>query len=382
MIHKFITTILFLSFSYSAFATEKPYPFWLAEKDNKKVYMLGTVHTTGLDAYQCPSEIKNRIENSDLVFTESGSLTNHLLSMEDRRALMIGSESEKEAVLDNLPEEDRIKVSKAFTNRYDWFTPHFRLNYLNIKYESWGDATFEELSPQTQDFLINHGFKPSTYNKEDFLKEAFYFIYRTAFYDDFFDTDLMDVEVSLFTKSNKIPIKALDNEKSLYPEKDFQDLMSKKTTQLVQINSIEEYVGAYDQLKEGFSLNNTKSLEKDLSDISQALLKEQEQKTEGIGTDNLFKNVVSYIQDQTEVVLSAVSQTLYQNNLEDSLLLNRNIIWVEKINQALNTEENNSIFVAGGAFHFLGTDSVRDMLKEEGFNIKKLHCSEESLIQD
>ena len=58
MIHKFITTILFLTFSYSAFATEKPYPFWLAEKNGKKVYMLGTIHFAGLKEYQCPSEIK------------------------------------------------------------------------------------------------------------------------------------------------------------------------------------------------------------------------------------------------------------------------------------------------------------------------------------
>ena len=84
--------------------------------------------------------------------------------------------------------------------------------------------------------------------------------------------------------------------------------------------------------------------------MSQNNLKEQEQKTEGAVTDNLLKN--------------------------------RNIIWVEKINQALNTEENNTIFVAGGVLHFLGSDNVIDMLEEEGFNIKRLHCSEESLIQD
>ena len=359
MIHKLITTILFLTFSYSVFATEKPYPFWLAEKNGKKVYMLGTIHLAGLKEYQCPSEIKNRIESSDLVFTETGSPIHHILSVEDRRTLMIGSESEKQDVLNKLPtKEDRIKISKAFTNRYSYYSQIFRLNeFGDMKFKSERDATFEDLNSQTQEFLINHGFKPSTYNKEDFLKETLYFLYLTTYYDAFFDVDQMDNEVILFAKSNKTPLRALDNNNTRpMSEKEFQDkMMSKKTIGFVGITGIEDFVESYDQMKESFSLVIKNTVETVLSNLSQALyqnnLKEQEQTIEEVVTDN-------------------------------PLLKNRNIIWVEKINQALNTEENNTIFVAGGAAHFLGPDNVIDMLKEASFNIKKLHCSEESLTQD
>ena len=267
------------------------------------------------------------------------------LSLEDKRTLVIGSESEKQDVLNNLTEEERIKVSKS--SRIEALSQKL-LEHLLIK--SGESATFEDLSSQAQEFLINHGFKPSAYNKEDFLKETFYFLYLTAFYDAFFDMDqFMDNEVALFSKNNKIPIKALDNDQlSLVSEKDTQNSMSEKEGYPVMINTIEQLIATYEEEKEIFSSLLKTLKDQTLSSLSQGHLKELEQEI----------------------------------NVTDNLLKNRNIIWVEKINQALNTEENNTIFVAGGAAHFLGPDNVIDMLKEASFNIKKLHCSEESLIQD
>ena len=336
MMHKFIKTILFLTFSYSAFATEKPYPFWLAEKNDKKIYILGTILVTGLNAYQCNFEVKNRIASSDLVFMETVIPTNHPLSMADRRALTIGSESEKQDVLNKLPTKDREKVSKIFTNRYELNSQTLRLsNFGNNKLESEVFATFEDLSSQAQDFLINHGFKLSKYNTETFLKEVGYFIYLTAFYDAFYDTDIMEIEVSLFTRSNKIPLKGLDhNDIDLMSEKEFQDKMSKKTTHLVGIDWVNRLVADYKYIKKDFSVLFTG-------------LSELEQQFEGV--------------------------------VKDTLLKNNNNIWVEKINQALNTEENNTIFVAVDILYFLGPDNMIDMLKEAGFSIKKLHCSEEEI---
>ena len=354
MIHKLITTLLFLSFSYSAFATEKPYPFWLAEKDGKKVYMLGTVHATSLKEYQCNSKIKNHIKSSDLVFLEKAGPTN-LLSIEDRRALYIGSESEKQDVLSKLPDKDRISISKS--NRFEAIV--VQAIRMNVLMKSGESATFEDLNSQAQEFLINHGFKPSTYNEEIFLKETFYFIYLTAFRDALLDFDHMGIEIALFSKSNKIPMKSLDKDQiSFVSEKDSQDSRSEKEAHPVMINTIEQFIATYEEQKKAFS--SIFKAEKDtvLSSLSQGHLKEQEQ------------------------TIDKAQEQKLEGMVKDKLLKNRNIIWVEKITQALNTEENNTIFVAGGVLHFLGSDNVIDRLKEEGFNIKKLHCSEESLIQD
>ena len=342
MIHKFITTILFLTFSYSAFAQqEKPLPFWLAEKDDKKVYLLGTIHTTGLNSYQCPSEIKNRVKNSDLVFVETNSFKDYNFNREEQRILFIGSESQKQELLSKLPEEDRIAVSKAVTNIVKSFDMINRIVNQPVKYASGGFSTFENLNPQTQEFLINHSFKPSKYNKKDFLKEVAYFILLIVYYDASFDVDSMDSEIALFSKNNKIPLKGLDKDKKLISEKEFQDAMSKKDTIFVTIDNVEQTIANYELFKEQKSSIIKFSTEYFLNKISQGNFKEIEQTIDG----------------------------------KNALLKNRNIIWVEKINQALNTEENNTIFVAGGILHFLGSDNMIDMLKEEGFNIKKLHCS-------
>ena len=57
----------------------------------------------------------------------------------------------------------------------------------------------------------------------------------------------------------------------------------------------------------------------------------------------------------------------------------RNTVMADKVAQLIRSSPEKKLFVAFGASHFLGNGSVVDMLREEGFQVERVHAFEKIL---
>ena len=64
------------------------------------------------------------------------------------------------------------------------------------------------------------------------------------------------------------------------------------------------------------------------------------------------------------------------NDIKIILLKNRNALWLEKLLEALESQDYEQIFLAAGAAHFTEYANLLDMLKAEGFSIRPVTCPE------
>jgi len=58
-----------------------------------------------------------------------------------------------------------------------------------------------------------------------------------------------------------------------------------------------------------------------------------------------------------------------------SVRKNRNILMADRIEEFINSDAYKSIFAMAGALHFLGEDSIIDILKERGYKVKRIKKS-------
>lgn len=64
----------------------------------------------------------------------------------------------------------------------------------------------------------------------------------------------------------------------------------------------------------------------------------------------------------------------YTKKQMEALLLDRNIVWLDKLEEA--RENYDHIFVAGGTLHFIGPDNLVTLLKNRGYSVTRITCEE------
>ena len=305
-------------------------PFaWSVEKDGKTHYILGTLHG-GVSLEKdvtCSDKIIEQIEKSDLVFLESSIISVFAqLSEEDRVALFTGSKEEREEVMNRFaPEIQQTIIERKQTAKQ----MIMKLFPFQAIYE--GNESFKDLSENTKEFLISHG-ADTQGNYGDY----FYFIYEILYYKAFFAIDDgIDLQVAKIAQSNEIKIKALDDNSNI--THDLRAENSKKPMAPVSRVDIEVLVEIFNQIFENFK---------------QSLLQKRQ----------------PYISGDREVFKSI------EIGSKKALLKNRNESWLKKFTEAHANPKHNSIFLAGGTSHFVGSFNLIDWLKEEGFSINPITC--------
>ena len=154
-----------------------PY-FWKIEKEGKTFYILGTMHiTVSLDELPCPNNIKDKLKNSDLVFSEFSNTWTNILKKE------------------KLEETDE-ELNHLYTQ-----------NGFDLIY-SEDDSYFTHLSIEAQKFFREKGVS----NK---LSYAGYMVARDALcfteaYGDASVQKSLDKDIIETAKSENISIKPLD----------------------------------------------------------------------------------------------------------------------------------------------------------------------------
>ena len=191
--------------------------------------------------------------------------------------------------------------------------------------------SFKDLSENTKEFLIRHGV-----DTQGNYGDYFYFIYEILYYKVFFAIDdSIDSQVAKIAQSNEIKIKALDDNSNI--THDLQAENSKKPIQPINRINIEVLVEISNQIFE---------------DFKQSVLQKRQ----------------PYISGNREAFKSI------ETGSKKALLKNRNESWLKKFTEAHENPKHNSIFIAGGTSHFVGSFNLIDWLREEGFSVNPITC--------
>ena len=309
--------------------------FWSAEKNGKTVYLLGTIHMgVSLKDLTCSDKIFESLKTSDLVFLEIEKLS-ETLSENDKKIVLTGSLEEREEILKRLSQEDRKKIENTKNLILKGVIPSlFPYQFVDEERESP-----ENLSRAIKEFLTDRGITL----QENFADIA-YSLSLTAYYDAFFSfPDQMDVQIGRIAQEENIRISTLDDKSATVRE-----LNENKTADLkkplLEINSdfIEESVRTYNQSVEFLKAD--------------------------------FKDSISfYLKGPSTEALKNLPEHLNDNDIETTLLKNRNALWLEKLLKALENQDYGQIFLAG---HFTASANLLDMLKAEGFSVRPVTCPE------
>ena len=322
--------ILFLALSISAIAKSNPdSPFaWTVEKDGKTSYILGTVHAgVPLEDIPCADTLSEKIQNSDLLFVENATIKGDFerLSEEEQQKLFTGSAKEQVEIMSRLSIETQEEIRERKAAFINILKDMFTYSYIDVSGES-----YTELSSENQDFLINHGL-----DTEDSYAELIYRLNAIAYYRAYHSLPSLDKQVKQMALSHSVEIKPLDNNKRL--NKDFYNkASSNKPIQFVGLNDVEETINSLDNITELYQ--------------------------------QILLNPAKIYQFYDDMLFQTPNKGLDHQ----ILLKNRNKLWLEKFLTA--REEYESIFLAGGLKHFIGDDSLLNMLEQEGFSIQRITC--------
>ena len=320
-------------------------PFWKAEKDNQIFHMLGTIHLgVSIEDFQCSKIVQDKMKETDLLFVENFNPGTEYLynDVEDTmRKIFLGSKEEKKQIMSQLSEEtkertkNRINIPKLIS-----IINQIKLNIGQGNKLIEDEGQFKDLSKASQNFLIQHGLYGENKNYLDYYFDIFF----TATYDAFFSQKkYLDAEVVKLALDHNIPIESLDENKNTTAdlEQEITDLykMEGQDTQ-VSNTDIDQIIADYENIKQQY-LDSYSLL------VSNYKSMDWKSQTEGFGS----------------VIIKIVNWFIGSS---DSLVKNRNESWIEKM---LLSSENQPIFIAAGYAHFIGSDSVLNLLESEDFKI-------------
>lgn len=328
--------ICLLQFTFVAFTsvtnsevTKSDSPFaWSVQRDGKTHHILGTVHAgVSLEELPCSDEILKQIQASDLVFLE----VLHALTPLNRKNMVeffTESKEKKERILNNFSfsAESQQKI-REMINSLLQIAP---INPLYLTQES--DKGFDDLSEEAKEFLISHGA-----DIQGSYVDYVVFISQVTHYKAIYSFDHMEFQIAAIVLAENIKTRALNNPKTAeelerkkkkYPE----DSLSPITRDII----------------ESLVDNHYPSMER----IKQAI----------------FKKAELYISGNEEEIIVSSSDEL------DSLE-NENALWLEKFKEAHASPEYESLFLAGGVRHFIGSFNLIDQLRKEGFSVNRMTCS-------
>ena len=311
--------------------TTKPNsPFaWSVQRDGKTHHILGTIHAgVSLEELPCSDEILKQIQVSDLVFLEVlHALT--LLNRKDMVEFFTESKEKRERILNNFSfsAENQQKIREMIKSLLQ-IKPIVNSLYLTQE----GDEGFEDLSEEAKEFLISHGADI----QGSYVDYAF-FISRVTHYKAIYSFDHMEFQIAAIVLAENIKTRALNNPKTA------EELEKKKKKY-----SEDPLPPITQEIIESLVNNHYPSMER----IKQAV----------------FKKAELYISGNEEEIIVSSSHEL------DSLE-RENALWLEKFKEAHASPEYESLFLAGGVRHFIGSFNLIDQLRKEGFSVNRMTCS-------
>ena len=330
----FCCTFVFFAGPKSEAVRKKDIPFyWSAEKNGKKTHLLGTFYV-GIsleEDVKCSEKISEQIKGSDLIFLETKPEPQNLTE-EEKLIIYIGPREEREKVLDKLSkeEQEQIERRRKMAKRMVRATlPH------HYKYEYEGRGNFRDFNGRAKEFFISYGANVTQWSYTDY----FYFIFETAFFEAFLSSGIyMNEEIYNIAQTNNTRVQFLDD--SLKVDSDLNEATEVsiiKWEVKIDRRYIENYADRYNQIVHAF--------EKDFSD----------------GAD-IYKS-------GKEVVFKRFS-----GELSPEKTLERNTLWLKPFIAAHQNPEYSNIFLAAEAKHFLGPFNLIDLLRMEGFSLKRISC--------
>ena len=193
--------------------------------------------------------------------------------------------------------------------------------------------------------------------------------------NEFFEESVLETGASF---SQQAGLSALSTKLSLFKQLFQTYVLSLIDSQIVEIafNSAIPIIDLDDQFTEQASAlhrqipalipfikaNNIEDIKKIFHWQPQSELADQYLKTLAIFYNNGFNGLIQHLDEDTREMI------------ENTLLKDRNEIWLEKFKAAQENPELDSLFLAAGAGHFIGPFNLIDMLIEEGFSIQQMDC--------
>ena len=347
----FIGLLFFIS--YGAGGSQGPF-FWTAEKDGKTHHILGTMHVNlNFEDLQCFETIKARLKKSQILFTEL-NINNFAVDLQENRSQDIQTREES-ALWKSLKESEKEFVLKKMVELNKAVDPSLETYYST---EEELEASFKEILKKLSREEILGTLQLSCKSAE-------------AKSSDKKLQETLDNKVFQFATEHSINRMPLETVEDVYPL--FKSLLK----------IIEEFLLSLDESIYQESISKAaKDFDGFCSDISKA-----KELVERLQTDMIMKyksgalDISFYLDSTFELIFSQLTQYNISNSAKESfkkdvsnivsekLLKERNEKWLPKILSAHNSYNN--IFVATGAGHFIGEYDVLNLLKKEGFVIKR-----------
>ena len=332
--------------------------FYSAEKGGQRLLMLGTIHLgVSLEGLSCSKQIKAQILASDSVFVE-----NQLAAISSKYgiflALLSGSEEEKAKTLSELSPEKRALVQDLFRE-----TQSSNRRILSMAFSESGGGEFEDLSRTARDFLISYGAD----RRWSYLGCFSYLSAKTEYE---FNSRLsskgeLDAEIAALAEAGEIDLKTLEDYSF----------------------SLQSFERAY---KEGFLKEMGLLADEDRVIVDRGFIEMFiEQNFMGEGGEKRQKEQEAALKTVSEAyksgdrqkMLSFASGAASISTVSSRYFLGRrNRLWLKKLKAEM--ESGKTVFAAAGLGHFIEADNLLDMLKEEGFLIRRMgkDCSSMSEI--
>ena len=292
--------------------------YYSVQKDGKEHWFLGAVYVgLSVEELDCRAQIEEQVSKSDLVFLESIYFLP--LSWEELGAVYAGSLEEREAVLTRLSLEER----RGIETREALKSVHYP------QFEHYGEGSFEDLSPETQEFLLSIGQAPSNDFGSHFLRILISAHYkaRVSYPPG------LDFQIGRLALSKNLPILGLDSDDQILSDMSAE----KRALERISLEDIEEAVANYN----GIVQQNGRGF----------------RQVRGLYREGNFKKLSKYCAD-----------------LPEAMVRKRQENWLEQFKTAHQSPQNESIFTAVGLTHLIGPSNILDMLREEGFFVQRVKC--------
>lgn len=328
---------------------------WEAEKDGNKVYMLGSIHMADSSIYPFSEDIQTRFEEADELFVEvdisNKEDTEKLLAkkMEEMQKKMVYSDGRR--LRDDLGEELYGKLKKVM----DGYEVE-EASYEQIK--PWGVIPQLTTLKMMDDMAGN--IQDLGEGKEEISDEELEKIIQDM--EKAGDpTDYgIDMYFLLKAKEMKKPVIELES-----MEMQFELLFGTLFANPYEKLGLEEQKQALDKELEAI-LNPAKETEKPegLGDLDKQIEDFQAQ---------LKGMLESWRRGDADDLRKILKEASDPNNINASLLGDRDKEMARKISLLLDGEEKKTYFVVVGAAHYVTDGMVIDNLKDMGYKVKSLN---------
>lgn len=311
----FLGLLLFVSCASREKIT-KPF-YWQANRGEQTYHFLGTFHV-GFELDDFSESIKSDLRSTEILAIEADQLT------------------EKEMV---------VSVTEMLNERFSHIKDHYPQLKEKFSLDAWRRLSFTLESQDVKKFIFSKGVDHSS--KE--IHPSLIYIVLQYFSDNHqwhvFHPDLLS------TNHRLIQLKLLD-ERSSALDKEIEQFARQEKIRTIGLDNVGQIISALYPKDEDPFIKDLEALfaVKRINEVQYKNLKMQQQiYRKGIEKDLIQEFPVA-------------------SDHQDALLINRNKYWFDKLIQL----EEKKVFVAVGALHLVGEDSLLSYFKDRGFEVRRV----------